>query len=175
MAITTSGAETDGRGEYCLALPPGLYKVRGYARTRPPSASPSCKSCCRAATDFVPTFYPGQLNVEKGRTVSRIDIRLRRAQVYCVRGEVRDGSGALVKDAYLGLIMDDVGGSAGVITEAGRFLLTDLTPGAYTLTLMDRPQLGRIVARKAFRITNHGIRDLVITTPYGIASPPPRP
>ena len=179
-ANTTFGAVTNERGEYCISvlpggedLPSGRYRVRAHARTSPPSASPSCQSCCRAATDFALTFHPSAVNAEKGNPVALdagrhlvgIDIRLRPVAVYCVRGEVRDRSGALVEKASLGLSLDDVGASAGVITESGRFLLTNLTSGAYTLTLTDQPQLGRVLAQRSFRITDHNIDNFVITTP----------
>lgn len=163
VANPTFGAETDERGSYCISAPAGRYRVRAYARARPPSASPSCKSCCLPATDFAATFYPRAVNAGKG--ASGIDIRLRSVAVYCVRGEVHDQSGTLVKGASLGLSMDDLGASAGVITEAGRFLLTNLTPGAYALVLTDgRPQ-GQVLARRGFRITDHNIDNFVITRP----------
>ena len=157
---TVFGSETNERGEYRISAPPGQYRLRAWARTGPPTASPACETCCRAATGFAPAYYP--LVVEPGRPLTGVEIRLRRTAVYCARGEVRNRAGGLAKDAALGLRNEEIGESAGVITDGGRFLLTNLAPGAYTLVVTDRPKLGRVVAERRFRIVDSNLDQLVI-------------
>jgi len=77
---------------------------------------------------------------------ANIDFHLRRGPVYCVTGECRTGE------------------SAGVLHPGGRFLLTNLDPGRYTLMLMDRPQFGRILARQEFEVRDHNIEKLALQT-----------
>jgi hypothetical protein len=176
----TFGAVTNAAGEYCISvlpesapLPAGRYKVRAAASKRPPSASPSCQSCCDAATDLVTTYHPNvsdQLRaatvaVSPGRPVKRIDIRLKRGPVYCVKGEVRSRWFASVDGVALSLRMDHTGRSAGVITESGRFLLMNLEPGVYTLILSGRSPLGNTLGQRTFTLRDRNIEELVVTAP----------
>lgn len=176
----TFGAVTNAAGEYCISvlpegapLPAGRYKVRAAAGRTPPSASPSCQTCCDAATELVTTYYPNvsdqlraaTVDVSLGRPVKRIDIRLKRGAVYCVKGEVRSRSFASVDGITLSLRMDHTGRSAGVITESGRFLLTNLEPGVYTLILSGRGRLGNTLGQRTFTLRDRNIEDLVITAP----------
>jgi hypothetical protein len=109
-------------------------------------------------TEFQTTFYRASLSKEhatvievtKGKNAAGIDIMMRRVRAYCLRGEVRDGNGALRADVAVGVETDSW--SAGVITEGGRFLLTSLPAGIYTIVIRDRPQLGRVLARRVIRV-----------------------
>ena len=180
------GATANERGEYCISvfpggsdLPPGQYRIRARGGTRPPSASPSCRSCCVAATDLGTTFYPDSVSMGAAkpllvlpqRPLCGIDIHLRRGPVYCVRGEARDLIGALLQRATIGLKFEAGEETAGVITEGGRFLLTNLPPGVYTLTLLHEPHFGHVVAQQVFHVRDRNIDRLVITAPWVGQSP----
>lgn len=168
-----SGAVAGPRGEYCIrGLAPGKYIVRAFARKHPPSASPECGTCCGPnMTEYQATFYPSSvsqgraiaLGVDNGEGLTGIDITMRYHRSHCVRGEVRDGNGALMADAAVGLEADSW--STGVINEGGRFLLTSLPEGTYTIVISDRPKLGRILARRVIRVTAGSSRDIVIRVP----------
>jgi len=170
--IPVSGAAADSRGEYCIrGLPPGKYIVRAVARTHPPSASPECDTGCGSSlTEFQTTFYRASLSKEhatvievtKGKNAAGIDIMMRRVRAYCLRGEVRDGNGALRADVAVGVETDSW--SAGVITEGGRFLLTSLPADTYTIVIRNRPQLGHVLARRVIRVPA-GTPPLVIRIP----------
>lgn len=161
------GAAANERGEYCISapLPSGQYRIRAGGGTRPPSAAPSCKDCCLAATDLLTTYHPKPVLAGPQRPVRNLDVRLRRGPVYCVRGEVRDPTGALLQRAVVALKFGDSGNSAGVISEAGRFLLTNLPPGVYTLVVADRPQLGRVLAERVVQVRDRNIDKVLITVP----------
>ena len=150
------------RGEYCIrALPPGEHFIRASARMQPPSASPACDSCCDPNSEFAATSYP--VSVGKAGKASGLDIRMRRVPAYCVRGEVRDHTGRLRSDLAIGL--EQGSWSAGVFNEAGRFLLTNLPSGSYTLVIRERPQLGRVLLRRAIHVGASNIVGLVIAVP----------
>ena len=151
------GASTNARGEFCLkGLAPGEYFIRVFSRSHTPSASPACEECCAASSEFVPSYHqglkgrPASVRVEKGRTVSRVAVAMRRAPAYCVRGEVRDEAGALRGD--VGLSVEADGWSASVMNESGRFLLTSLPAGEYLLVVAERSQFGRVLARELIRV-----------------------
>jgi hypothetical protein len=178
--IVAAGSAVNLRGEYCLReLTSGAYLVRATARTHPPSASLSCDSCCGSNTEFEITFYrsppaiwsPSPVFVRKGRNPSGVDIRMRRVPAYCVHGEVRDAEGSLVSHAVIGV--EQGSWSAGVLNEGGRFLLTSLPSGAYSILIFDWPQLGRVLVRRTFKIGAANIDGLVVT--IGSSAWPPSP
>jgi hypothetical protein len=164
-----AGSAANHRGEYCLrGLGLGDYLVRAMARTHPPSASPSCHSCCSASTDFQTTLYrspraPGRastVSVGKRRTLSGVDIQMRRVPTYCVHGEVRDTQGSLLSQAAIAV--EQGSWSSAVLNEGGRFLLTGLASGSYTILILDRPQLGRVLARRIVHVRAANLDGLVI-------------
>lgn len=153
----SGGAAANDRGQYCIrGLMPGAYSLRVAERRTPPSASPDCKECCDPATEFAPAQTP-EVTV---RQPAVSDIRLRRVPAYCVRGEVRDGAGRLRGDVALSVSADSW--SAAVLNEGGRFLLTSLPAGVYTLTVRDHPQLGRELARRAIHVKASNVAAQVI-------------
>ena len=178
--FVAAGSAADQRGEYCLGeLPLGDYLVRATARMHPPSASPLCDSCCRPTTEFETTFYraphaPGPaspVSVVKHGNRSTVDIQMRRVPAYCVRGEVRDITGSLVSQAAIAI--EQGTWSAGVLSEGGRFLLTSLPPGAYTILVRDRPQFGRVLARRIVNVRAANVDGLVIAVGPSLQSPSP--
>ena len=60
--------------------------------------------------------------------------------------------------------------SSGVISEGGRFLLTHLPSGSYTIVIRDKPQgFGNVLARQTVKVSAANIDGLVIT--IGSSSP----
>ncbi|MCX6624439.1 MAG: carboxypeptidase-like regulatory domain-containing protein, partial [Acidobacteria bacterium] len=112
---------------------------------------------------LVATELAGAVSFAPGKPVRGVDIRLRRGAVYCVRGEVRDSSGKLSGQVALGLETEGFG--TGVLSEGGRFLLTNLPPGTYTVSVTDRPQMGRVLARQRFAVRDRNPGMLVIRLP----------
>ena len=169
-----NGAIAGRRGEYCVPrLPVGEYYIRAIARTQPASASPACDSCCRPGTEFGITFFRHSSSRERATPVSvgnrqhpsGVELVMRRMPAYCVRGEVRDQLGALLSNVAIALETESW--SAGVLNEGGRFLLTSLPPGAYTVVISDRPQLGRVLVRREIHVLAENIAGLVITVSEG--------
>ncbi len=162
------GAVTNEQGAFCINLQPGnrhlpagRYTVMTNGGTQPASASPRCTTCCAPATDLVSTVAAsGAVLVAPGKPARNVNIRQRRAAVYCVRGEVRDSAGRPVRDVAMGLEMERRG--TAVFLEGGRFLLTNLPPGSYTAVVTDHPQFGQVLRRQQFMVRDRNIAKLVI-------------
>jgi hypothetical protein len=86
---------------------------------------------------------------------------MRRVPTYCVHGEVRDAQVSLLSQAAIAV--ERGSWSSAVLNEGGRFLLTCLAPGSYTILILDRPQLGRVLARRIVHVGAANIDSLVIT------------
>jgi hypothetical protein len=171
--VSVGGDVADARGRYCIGqLPPGRYFIRASAPSAPPSASPSCESCCRAAPVLDATFHPAAASRNKAKLIavpaSGADIAMRRAPGWCVRGQVRDETGRLRGDVALSLRSDV--SSAGLINEGGRFLLTSLPSGLYTLVAADQPKIGRVLAERVILVRGN-MEGVVITVPAPSLSP----
>lgn len=145
-----NGAMAGRDGSFCIAsLPDGAYVIRVYARKSKAaySAPPDCADCCgKKLVDFAPAFSP-RIEVRNGKAAAPVELRPREVPAYCVRGEVRDRSGKLVKDEPIHLEMEAPSTwSTSVKNYEGRFLLTGLPAGTYKLTV--RGNVHR------FRVTN---------------------
>jgi hypothetical protein len=88
---------------------------------------------------------------------------MRRVPAYCVRGELRGFLGTLPKDVVVTIERDSW--SASVIVDGGRFLLTSLPAGSYTIVVHDQRQLGRVLARRVVAVTTANVTGVVITVP----------
>ena len=85
---------------------------------------------------------------------------MRRVPTYCVHGEIRDARGSLLSHAAIAV--EQGPWSSAVLNEGGRFLLTGLASGSYTILILDRPQLGRVLARRIVHVRAANIDSLVI-------------
>jgi hypothetical protein len=142
-------AITNDIGEYrFINLTPGRYYVGAT-----PKVPAAVGDLGRPATEVnVPTLYPSaldtasakQLEVTNGRGLQGIDIRLRRAKVYTVKGKVTyPTSGALVAPGGLYLTPPDAdplrgapfgaGGSSSLVQADGTFEFRNVIPGTYVV------------------------------------------
>lgn len=134
---TSVGVTADSQGSFCIAAAPsGFYSLVASARSRAPSASPRCGwDCCKPITEFVATTHP-RATANSGK---RIRIVLRRSPAFCVRGEVRSRTGVLPTNLAISLVEPGGGSVHSVLHENGKFLLTALPVGTYTI------QVGRSI------------------------------
>lgn len=158
-----NGATATNTGEYCIReLAAGTYFIRAFARSNPPAASPDCSTCCGPSSELELRSAP-RVSVETGRTASGVNVTMRRVPAYCVRGELRGFLGTLPKDVVVTIERDSW--SASVIVDGGRFLLTSLPAGSYTIVVHDQRQLGRVLARRVVAVTTANVTGVVITVP----------
>ncbi|WP_321474728.1 carboxypeptidase-like regulatory domain-containing protein [uncultured Paludibaculum sp.] len=166
--VPSGGVTTDERGAFCLTgLRSGEYFLRVLPSGAAPSASPACKECCAAGSDFPRSYYyrvqkTGRrqaVRVEEGRTVSGVAVVIPRVPAYCVSGEALDRAGALRDDVALSLEGD--GWSSSVMNEGGRFLLTNLVAGQYLLVIRQRGVSGSVLAREVIRVGRQNGRVVV--------------
>lgn len=116
IAATT---QTDAEGRYRFEVAPGPYRLEA-------DRDPGLR------TDHtVPGYRSKRLLLRAGRTV-RLDFRTRHAGI--VRGQVTSG-GVPLPDQFLAILDADGAFAAGVVTnELGRYVVSSLEPGAYTVT-----------------------------------------
>lgn len=173
-----AGTNSNAAGEYRFEnIAQGEYLARAvWSGTRPPSANPDCYSCCESSTDLMTSFYknspeaggPTPFSLGNGQLITGIDIYLPRVPVFCVRGEVR-GIAGLRSFGITVERWDDGFDSwtwgAGVINEKGRFLLTFLPAGTYSLKVTDGSRYGQIFAEKRFEVVDRNIKPLILNVP----------
>ncbi len=166
------GAAAGQRGEYCIAnLPPGRYVIRAAVRKNTPSASPTCRYCCGRSTELASPTRSVLVSFD-GTSTSRVDIQMRRVAAYCVRGEMRDATGALADSVAINI--RQAHWSASVLNHGGRFLITNLIPGDYEISIMGRPGVaGRALTKRKVTVRAANIDRLVISIPGKVTGPAP--
>jgi len=99
--------KTDADGQFSISeIEPGSYQL--LARFQSPDPKPADQE----RVDFIPTYYPsaidlsqaGAIDVGGGNDLFGLDIRLRTATVYRLRGIVLDESGSPVPKAHIRLM-----------------------------------------------------------------------
>jgi protocatechuate 3,4-dioxygenase beta subunit len=146
LFLPVGSAQVNDLGEFRLLVPPGEYFVQ--ASTSPIGFGNVTSS---RATTVVPTYFPGtpdqlaaqSIIVESGQTYPDVVIRLIEAPAFHVSGIVRNEAGRPVANALVRVApegararMPYLGGpSMQAHTDAaGRYSITNITAGAYTLT-----------------------------------------
>ena len=136
---------SDDRGQFRIyGLPPGQYWVSAAVRDFQSSMAQTSNS-----QGYAPTFYPGTANVAEaqmltldlGQELTGIDYVLVPVRTASVSGTATDAQGRPFANA---MIMVSPQRSGGMITTFGgnqtdangRFVVSNLTPGTYTLRLM---------------------------------------
>jgi protocatechuate 3,4-dioxygenase beta subunit len=183
---TAGGAEasTNDLGEFRIPeLGPGNYLLAadrpapGVETSRPKSGQPE--------EAYVPTFYPGvtelpsamPVQVAAGQEVSRIDIRMRKTQVYRLRGEVvgvvaaqpeRNIQLLLVPREPSEAMLGFTRGSAKVKAD-GTFEIRGVLPGSYHLAALGRMEKGpQIVGRLPVEVGNSDVEGLIVSAGAGL-------
>ena len=159
-------------GRYYLSVAPQRSGIFGESVRRAP-ANPD-----KPEEDYVTTYYPGvtdaaaatAIEVVAGRDLPGTDVRLRKAQVFRVRGKV---AGSIPNQSIQGLrvallprdggFMGFFGNGASVIGKDGAFELTDVQPGSYTLAATSMEGMMQILARQPLEVGSRNVDDVVLT------------
>jgi protocatechuate 3,4-dioxygenase beta subunit len=150
----TGGATTNDLGEYRVGnLPPGRYYLSASDRRAALILTPDRPGRASAGQEGnITTYYPNgtdaasgvPVDVAAGGEMRGVDIRLRKAKVYTVRGKAVDSSGMPVmvlvaftrKDEGLGLVGVINGGGLSQLRPDGTFEFRNIVPGIYILQVL---------------------------------------
>jgi hypothetical protein len=137
MMQTSRGATTNDLGEFRIfALSPGRYFIAAIYR-------PGMGADSDDRSGYAPTYYPGTANaaqaqritIAAGQTIGGVTFMLLPVRTVKVSGVARDSQGRPLNGGFVNAVMPAVmGGAAGVaIRSDGRFTISGLTPGDYSL------------------------------------------
>ncbi|MBV8069712.1 MAG: carboxypeptidase regulatory-like domain-containing protein [Acidobacteriaceae bacterium] len=161
-----AGVACDDRGEFRLAgLEPGRYLLSALAARGPSNEIPTGTL---ATAGPVTTYYPSALNaedavplqVQSGREVGGIEIRLRSAQTFHIRGTVAQGNTGELSLNALPDGTNAMGGSSSGIGKDGKFEISNLSPGSYHLILFSHEST--VVGSQVVRIDSADVNDVVL-------------
>jgi protocatechuate 3,4-dioxygenase beta subunit len=167
-ALAGGGHQSDDQGVFRISdLAPGRYYISADARANPgitgliAAAQGKPAEAAPEAINIV-TYYPNSpdaesaapVNVTSGSEVRGIDIRLRKARVYAIRGKVVDTDGAPVKGAMVAAMPpEETEANAATLLSTmtqsaadGSFEVRNLLPGTYTLQGLAFPGLEGLTA-----------------------------
>jgi len=142
---SSRGGQTNDLGEYRVyGLSPGQYYISATLRNF--MVGPTTETTDR--TGYAATFYPGTGNVSEaqrltiapGQTVTAVNITLLPIQTSKVSGTALDGDGRPLIGAMVGAMqrvgVAQMGGNFMPVGADGRFTISGLTPGDYTVRVM---------------------------------------
>ncbi len=179
-STSTQTAPTNDRGEYRIAnLSPGKYYL--YVQKTYFGPDPVNQAAASGKPDIRPvgTFYPQAANISEaaplelkaGQDLSGMDIRLRSAPTYHIRGKI---AGPMPQDESARLTVlasprDEeisyLGGSQSTVDSKGTFDLPGVIPDKYTVTLIrlspESPVRG--LSRQAVDVGSADVDDVVLT------------
>jgi hypothetical protein len=165
--IVNSNAE----GVFAIgSLAAGSY----YIGATPPPAPPSLGTHQGPEETYVTTYYPGAtdpasaiaVQVAAGGVARGIEIRLRKARAFRVRGKVVDlAGGAAQANANVALVSKDgpalPGPTPNALVRDGTFVFGAVLPGVYVLQAMPG-RGGSGMARQLVTVGNADVDDLVV-------------
>jgi protocatechuate 3,4-dioxygenase beta subunit len=148
-----NGGQVNDLGEYRIAnLPPGKYILslnphRWGPMQGPPASPPAGTPEKPFDEGYVSTYYPEArdpaqatpIEIDSGQEVTGIDFRARKGRTYRVRGTVLEPNGTPAKNVFINAFPGEGGmmfgprGGTNVRGNDGKFELTGLAPGSYTL------------------------------------------
>lgn len=149
LTQTNVGDQSDDTGAFRLfGLTPGDYYVSATVRALPVD-DPTVD-----AAGYAPTYFPGTGNVAEaqrvtvtvGQEIANISFALLPVRTVRVTGSVIDSLGKPLTGGSTSLGPADgagdliASGAGGNIRSDGTFILTNVAPGSYTLTVTSRPQ-----------------------------------
>lgn len=180
-SLPGGGGSTNDVGEFRIAgLAPGRYRVQAMpipARFFGETVRPGNPNAPEEG--FVATYYPSAtdpeaaaaIEVGAGQEVPGITIQLRKGPLYRIHGKVT-GLTAERPASQLRVtlmprrrdepIMGPLGGRGTSIEADGSFLLTQVQPGSYYLTVMTFPGRMQALGRVPVEITGSDLRDVVV-------------
>ncbi len=128
-----TGESTNDLGEYRVSgLNPGIYKVRATYRDGRESEFDSTP-ITTASSFFGDAAKPTEFTVKAGTVIAGIDFVLNPVRPVSVHGTVRTEQGQPVDRATLWIASSDGGGHNGS-AEDGKFEISDVSPGRYTIS-----------------------------------------
>jgi protocatechuate 3,4-dioxygenase beta subunit len=149
----SGGSQTNDTGEFRVSeLPPGRYFISAnYSRMRLNGDAPTRNASGKPEEEYVTTYYPGTtdqagagpLDVQAGQELPGIDIRLKKARVYRIRGKIVAPPGQSVRNLRLMALprMASIAmsgfmvGSRALIHDDGSFEMDGVQPGSYHLAV----------------------------------------
>lgn len=177
LAYTANGEQwTDDLGQFRLTdLVPGRYyvsaQIRNHRMFREQASGVPGKPDIRP----VETFYPDAIDMRNatpiglavGQTVSQLEIHLRSAQAYHVRGHVIGNLKIDMDQLYVTVApatdMDAWRPNPQtVVNKDGSFYLSGMTPGAYTLQLASFTNEAAAIATEKIEVASGDVNDVTL-------------
>ena len=186
VLVVAGGGFVNDLGEYRVAgISPGSYYIAvrrnatktGFTMMR--ADVPSARLPAGPEEGYQTTYYPssispdgaGTVQVVAGAEINGVDIQLRKARVFRVRGRVQGAAGTPVAEARVALVpeqpksilaMSSLGGQP---IPGGEFEITGVLPGSYELAAEVSQGGHTLYARQLITVTDHDVADIVVRIP----------
>jgi protocatechuate 3,4-dioxygenase beta subunit len=177
----------DDQGNFRIGNLPAAHYALGAELTRMPPPNPD-----KIHEAYLTTYYPNALNASEatliplgaGAEIANVEIRLRKATVFRVRGKIIDTAGAPVRNMALSLSSKSNAANSSylgrslTISRDGTFEFSNVLPGSYFIEASHNVMFGggdqnesgtnkRLFGRHAVTVSKEDVKDVVVSLNAG--------
>jgi len=181
--MPSGGAMTNDTGEFRIAdLSAGRYFLSatyhrmGFGGPDVPTRNPADKP----EEDYVTTYYPASLDqtgaspveLEAGQEMPRIDIRMRKARVFRIRGKIAAQPGEPTNNIRLMLVASEnsffFNAANPAVRPDGTFEMSSVQPGSYFVIAMRNGGVQGMVGKVAVNVGQQNVDGIVVPILNGV-------
>jgi protocatechuate 3,4-dioxygenase beta subunit len=185
--MPSGGSQTNDTGEFRIAdLPPGRYFISAnYNRMMFNGGdAPARNASGKPEEEYVTTYYPGTadqtgagpLDVQAGQEIPGIDIRMKKARVYRIRGKIVAPPGQSLRTLRLMVMprttsvamFNFMGGSRALIHEDGTFEMGGVQPGSYNLAVAPMQGMQSVMGKTPVEVGQGDVEGVTVVFASGL-------
>ncbi|MFN0106632.1 MAG: carboxypeptidase regulatory-like domain-containing protein [Bryobacteraceae bacterium] len=174
------GGQTIDTGEFRLSdLAPGRYWISAvyHSRMAMYGEVPARNTTGQPEEDYVTTYYPSAtsesdarpIDVDAGQEMSGVDIRLRKARVFRIRGKISGGAQparrvrVFLMPRERGSFMGGFGGAGGMVKEDGTFEIGGVQPGSYYVAAAPAQGMMTVQGKTPVDVAREDVENVTLT------------
>jgi 5-hydroxyisourate hydrolase-like protein (transthyretin family) len=184
--MPTGGNQTNDNGEFRISdLPPGRYFLSAsYHRMMFNGEAPARHAAGTPEEEYVTTYYPGTtdqtgagpLDLQAGQELPGVDIRMKKAPVYRIRGKIVAAPGQSVRNLRL-IVMPRtaspamsafMGGSNALMKEDGSFETGGVQSGSYQLAIAPMQGMQTVMGKTPVEVGKGDVEGITVALGSGV-------
>jgi protocatechuate 3,4-dioxygenase beta subunit len=184
--MPSGGNQTNDNGEFRISdLAPGRYFISAnYNRMMFNGEAPARNTAGKPEEEYVITYYPGTtdqagaspLDLQAGQELPGVDIRMKKARVYRIRGKIV-APGQSVRNLRLMVLPRTAsvamsgfmgGGSRALIHDDGSFEMGGIQPGSYHLAVAPMQGMQTVMGKTPVEVGQGDVEGVTVALGSGL-------
>jgi hypothetical protein len=182
--MPSGGNQTNDTGEFRIAdLAPGRYFLSATYHRMMFNEAPARNAAGKPEEEYVTTYYPGTtdqsgagpLDVQAGQELPGVDIRMKKARVFRIRGKIVAAPGQSFRDLRLMVLPTTstamfgfMGGPNALIKEDGSFEMGGVQPGSYHLSVAPMQGMQTVMGKTPVEVGRGDVEGVTVVLGSGL-------